>query len=420
MTAVPELPDDRAVSDSMYLALHVPFRVTDGQVFVEAQAGNGLDRWAEHFSVVTLAAPLIPESRAKALEGVVWRPVDSLEHCKRIFCQPLPYAYTPAPFLRHFHSTRRLIASSIAQSRHLQFGLGGLIGDWPAVAAMEAIRQKRRYSIHTDRVEHELMKKLSVGLSGLRRVKALVEAPIMERYHRHIIRHCSLGLWHGNDCYRAYSPWCRENHLIHDVHTKQSDLIGDSALAAKIQHAQQSDVLDLCYAGRLDPMKAPLEWLQAIAAARDMGVRLRATWYGDGPLLNAAKAEASRLKLDEVVRYAGFVADRTTLLNHVRSAHAMVFTHVTPESPRNLIESLVSGTPILGYDSAYARDLLAVGGGGVLAPIHNVRQLGSIIAESFRNRNRLAELTRQAAANGRRFTDSAVFSERSKLIQQYS
>jgi glycosyltransferase involved in cell wall biosynthesis len=418
--AIAELPDDRVVDDSMYLVLPVPFHVTGGQVFVEAQAGNGLDRWADHFSTVILAAPVLPESQGKALTGFVWRPVDLLEHRSRIVCQLLPYAYKPATFFRHLRPTRRLIASTIAESRHLQFGVGGLIGDWAAVAAMEAIRQKRRYSVHTDRVEHELMKKLSVGLSGLHRVKASIEAPLMERYHRHIIRHCSLGLWHGDDCYRAYSPWCRENHLVHDIHTKQSDLIGDSALAAKIQQAQQSDVLELCYAGRLDPMKAPLEWLRAIAAARDMGVRLRATWYGEGPLLDAAKAEGSRLKLDEVVEFAGFVADRAALLNHVRSAHAMVFTHVTPESPRNLIESLVSGTPILGYDSAYARDLLAERGGGALVPIHDVRGLGGVIAKLFKDRNRLAELTQQAAANGRRFTDSAVFSERSKLIQKYA
>jgi hypothetical protein len=59
MTAAKDLPGDATVEDRMYLVLPVPFRVTDGQVLVEAQAGNGLDQWAENFSKVLVAAPVI-------------------------------------------------------------------------------------------------------------------------------------------------------------------------------------------------------------------------------------------------------------------------------------------------------------------------------------------------------------------------
>ncbi|MGD0796996.1 MAG: glycosyltransferase [Acidobacteriaceae bacterium] len=418
--AVDEPLDDEMIDDQMCLVLPVPFRVTDGEMFVETQAGNGLDRWSDHFSSVFVAAPLIPESEANALTGFVWRPVDSLENRKRVVCQALPYAYTPNTFFKHLGPTRQLLSSAIAQSRYLQFGIGGLMGDWAAVAALEAIKQERRYAIHTDRVEHEVLRKTSSGMSAVRRLRVLVEAPLMKRYHRHIIQRCSLGLWHGDDCYRAYSPWCVENHLIHDIHTKPADLIDGSALREKIQRAQEADALELCYAGRLDPMKAPLEWLQAIAVARDMDVQLRATWYGEGPLLDAAKAEATRLNLDEVVRFPGFISDRATLLDRLRSAHAMIFTHVTPESPRILLESLVSGTPIVGYESAFSRDLVAEKGGGELVPMHDVQGLGRLIAELSKNRLRLAELIRQAASNGQRFTDAAVFAERSKLVQRFA
>jgi glycosyltransferase involved in cell wall biosynthesis len=420
MNATPKPSGEPVADTSMYVVYPVPFLVADGQMFIESQAGNGLNCWAEHFSPIIIAAPLIPQAKVKDLAGFVWRPVDSLERRESIICQALPYAYTPGKFLRHLRSTRRLIATSIAQSRYLQFGIGGLIGDWPAVAAMEAIRQGRKYGIHMDRVEHELLRKLSSSLPSLRRLKALIEVPLFERYHRYIINHCSLGLWHGDDCYRAYSPWCNENHLIHDVHTKEADLVSESDLRVKIQNALQTEVLDLCYVGRLDPMKAPLEWLRAIAVARDLGVRLHATWYGEGPLLEEAKAEAARLNLDDIVSYPGFVADRATLLNNLRSAHALVFTHVTPESPRNLLESLVSGTPILGYTSAYAGNLLAERGGGALVPMHDVQALGQLIVEMSRDRNRLVELTKQAAANGRRFTDTAVFAERSQLVKEYA
>ena len=408
------------IQDSMHLLLPVPFRIVDGKIFVEAQAANGLDRWADNFSHITVAAPVIPEAMVPDLSGFVWRDVSTLEHRDRIFCQPLPWAYTPATFFKNLSATRRLLAGSIAQSQHLQFAIGGLVGDWAAVAALEAIKQKRRYAIHTDRVEHELIRKTASGASMLRRIRVAVEAPLMERYHRHIIRHCALGLWHGDDCFRAYAPWSKENHLVHDVHTKPTDLVDEATVKLKLESIQTTNILELCYAGRLDPMKAPLEWLRAIACARDLGVPLRATWYGEGGLLEAAQAEAARLNLTGIVRFPGFVADRAELLAHLRSAHALVFTHITPESPRNLIEALVSGTPILGYDNAYARNLIKAEGGGALVPIHDCKALGSLIAELAHDRARLAELTRQAAANGRRFTDAAVFAERSRLIKEYA
>ena len=407
-------------SNSMYLVLPVPFRMAEGKVFVECQAANGLDRWADDFNQVVVAAPVIPEVEVRNLAGFCWRDMDLLAHRNRITFQPLPWAYTPGPFFSKLSTTRKLIRSSIAQCEHLQFAIGGLVGDWAAVAALEAVSQGRRYAIHTDRVEHEVMQKMASSATGLRRMKIAVEAPLMKRYHEHIIRRCSLGLWHGDDCFRAYSPWCSESHLVHDIHTKENDLIGPNELARKLDDIHSAAALELCYAGRLDPMKAPLEWLRAIATARDLGAPIRATWFGEGPMMDEAKAEAHRLQLDEIVTFGGFVLSRSALLGGVRSAHAMVFTHVTPESPRNLLESLVSGTPILGYDNAYAVNLLESEGGGELVPIHDFRALGSVIAELAKDRERLVRMTQQAAKNGRRFTDAAVFAERSALIKQFA
>ncbi len=408
------------VPGSMYLVLPVPFRVAEGRIFVECQAANGLDRWADNFDSILVAAPVISESQVRNLTGFCWRDVETLQHRARITCQPLPWAYTPGPFFQQLSATRRLIAQSITQSQHLQFAIGGLLGDWAAIAALEAIQQKRRYAIHTDRVEHELIRKTASSAPPLRRLKIALEAPLMERYHQHIIRHCSLGLWHGDDCFRAYAPWCRENHLVHDIHTKPDDLIDEATLVAKVESIRSAPRLELCYVGRLDPMKAPLEWLRALATARDLGASIKATWYGAGSLLEAAKAETRRLNLDAIVTFPGFVANRAELLHRIRSAHAIVFTHITPESPRNLLESLVSGTPILGYNNAYAVDLLSRHGGGALVPLHDTAALGRLIATLATDRERLAVMIQQAAQNGRRFTDTAVFAKRSTLIKQFA
>ena len=242
----------------------------------------------------------------------------------------------------------------------------------------------------------------------------------MKRYHRRVIEGCSLGLWHGDDCFRAYSPWCRENHLIHDIHTKEADLVDDATILRKVDAIRRGETLKICYAGRLSAMKAPLEWLRAIAAARNLGARLQAVWYGQGPMLEETLAEAARLNLMDAVEFPGFVAGRQELLAQVRDAHMLVFTHITPESPRNLIESFVCGTPIVGYDNAYAADLMNPDGGGVLVPIHDHQALGRTIAELASDRARLSDLVRQAAKTGKRFTDTAVFTERVNLLKQFA
>ena len=406
--------------ESMFLVLPVPFREFEGKIQVEAQAANGLDRWADNFKSIVVAAPLMPSASTMNLSGFVWRDLSSLEHANRIIYQPLPLIRSTSSFLKSLKSTRAIFSGLISKSQHLQFALSGIVGDWGAVAALEAIKLKRRFAIHTDCVEHELIKRTSCDASSLRRMRVFVESSVMKRYHRHIIRHASLGLWHGDERYRAFSPWCAESHLVHDIHTKASDLINGASLDEKLKDVLDAKELRIIYAGRFHPMKAPLEWLSAVAAARDSGAQLKATWYGEGPLLEAAKAERSRLGLEDIVDFAGFVADRGTLLNHVRSAHAVLFTHVTPESPRNLLEALVSGTPIIGYDNPYAQNLIESEGGGALVPMHDARRLGELVAHFATHREELAGLIREAASNGRRFNDAAVFEERSELVKQFA
>lgn len=405
---------------SMYLVLPVPFRLQLGALYVEAQAANGLDRWADHFSHVTVAAPVVPEELVGSLAGLRWLPVAGLEHVERITCQPLPWAYSPATFFKVRAATVLAMRAEVERAQHLQFAIGGLVGDWAAVAALEAKTMGRKYAVHTDRVEHEVMRKTAGSAGQLRKLKIAVEAPLMERLHRKVIQGASLGLWHGEECFRAYSPWCGENHLIHDVHTKASDLISDEELEKKLDDVVRAPVLRICYAGRLDPMKAPLEWLGAVAAALASGALVEAIWFGEGAMLAEAQAECARLGLNGVVRFAGFVADRQALLAEVRRAHVLMFTHVTPESPRNLLEALVCGTPIVGYANPFAAELVRELGGGELVGMHDFAGLGRGVAELAGDRLRLAGLVRAAAANGRRFSDAAVFAERSGLVKRFA
>lgn len=401
---------------SMLLVLPVPFRQIDGKLLFESQACNGLNRWADNFSRVVAVGPVMPETIAQGDKTIVWEDTAAVLN-QSVRCMPFPWAYGLKDFIREYRHHCQILAGQIRNCEYLQFAIGGLVGDWALVAATEAKKQGRKYAIHTDRVESQVLRKLAESNTGPRAWKRNIEADLMDRYHRSVISHCSAGLWHGQECYAAYSPWCKNNHLIHDVHTKPSDAISLDRLDEKLSGVADAPQVRIAYAGRMTEMKAPLEWIKAIARARDLGVAMHATWYGDGDLRSQMESEIGALKLTNNVTLTGFISDRNILLEGLRSSHIMLFTHVTPESPRCLLEALICGTPLVGYDSAFAKDLTVSRGGGSYVPMHDWQALGNSIAELAENRGELQQLVKDAAANGARFNDQDLFHERSEIIK---
>ena len=118
----------------MLLVLPVPFRLKGNSLLFEAQACNGLNRWADNFSTVVAAAPVMPEPMAQADKTIVWEDTATVLN-ERITCIPLPWAYGIKDFLRTYGQYRQLLAEQIKACEYLQFAIGGLVGDWAALAA---------------------------------------------------------------------------------------------------------------------------------------------------------------------------------------------------------------------------------------------------------------------------------------------
>lgn len=412
-------PFSNSEQKGMLLVLPVPFRVQENQLLFESQACNGLEQWADNFGSVIVVAPIMPESLAQDNKTIVWRDTQSLANSERFEFVPLPWAYSTKDFLLCYGPVRTTLGKLIERSHYLQFAIGGLMGDWAAIAALEAKKRGRSYAIHTDRVEHLVIKNTTQTAPLKTRLKANLVAPIMAGFHKHIIKNCALGLWHGQDCYTAYSPFCNNSHLIHDVHTKPNDIISAQALSVKAQQVKSDETLRICYAGRLEQMKAPFDWVQALSSALNLGVKLHATWIGDGSLFEQTQAMIAQRGLGDAIKLLGFESNHQKVLQKIRDSHLMLFTHITPESPRCLIESLICGTPIVGYESQYASDLVKDFGGGKFVPVKESKQLGELLLSIDRDRTQLSQLIQQAGKNGTRFHDQAVFQERSNLIKKH-
>ncbi|MCX5770560.1 MAG: glycosyltransferase [Candidatus Hydrogenedentes bacterium] len=408
------VPDD----ESLLLVVPVSLRLSGGKTFLEIQACNGVERWAESFSSVVFAAPVIPEDMAAKEVSTVWRDVDELNCRGRSEFIPLPWAYRYRDFAAAFGRTRKVLRALVERTRYLHLSLSGFAGDWAAVAALEARKLGRAYACHTDRVEFSVQLAMEPRPSFKRLLRAYAQYPLIKYYQRHVIKTCAVGLWHGYDCYRVYSKMCSNNFLVHDIHTKKADYVGWDAVENKAARVLYEKPLRVVYTGRASGMKGPLDWVRSIAYARDYGADFTAAWVGDGPLLEDMKRLAHKLGLDGIVSFPGFVEERKQLLEYLRNAHVLVFTHLTPESPRCLIESFVSGTPIVGYENAYAQDLIEGYGGGAFVKLRDAAGLGRLITELDRDRPRVAELIREAGKNGARWNDEEVFRHRSDLLKQ--
>lgn len=401
------------------LLIHVTvplFRGPDGGWLLEDQACNGLRLWARHFERLIVTIPV--ETGAPPPS---WVPVSRVgPDLDRIELVPLPSAWRADRFLRALPQVARQLKGAIARADRVAFAIGGLFGDWGAVGAILARRMGKPYAVWTDRVESEVTRRLAATAPRWRtRIRARLTWRPMAALERHVIRHAALGLFHGRECLDAYAPFCTRPELVHDIHLKRADHIGTADLAAKVARIARGDSpLRLVYVGRADPMKGPLDWVAVLGHLAQAGVAFQARWYGGGAQLAAMQAEIDRLGLADRVSLPGFLADRAAVMAALREADALLFCHLTPESPRVLIEALVSGTPILGYGGAFAADLIAGHGGGVLVPAGDPAALAAAVAALARDPARLAALAQASAADGAPFEDEAVFAHRSHLITQ--
>ncbi|MEZ5911794.1 MAG: glycosyltransferase [Paracoccaceae bacterium] len=402
------------MSDGKTLLIYAPVplhRVGD-DLFLEDQACNGLGLWAKNFDRVIAMLPVDPGPPPPA-----WVPISAVGPAlEGIEIVPLPMAYRPDRFFHHLPAMRRKIRGLIERSDYLGFAIGGLFGDWGAVAAWEAHKMNRRFYIWTDRVESEVTRRGMHEGNWRHRLRSRLTYRPMAWQERFLIRRCDLGMFHGRETFDTYAPYCRNPQLVHDIAIKKVDHISNACLTAKIESVRDGP-LKIVYAGRADAMKGPMDWVDVCIGLARRGIDFRATYLGEGSERDRMRARIEAAGLSDRIRVPGFTRDRTELLNALRDAHVFMFCHKTPESPRCLIEALLSAAPIVGYSGAFAKDLIAENGGGHLVPLDDKAALVDAMAALAGDRARLADLIRRAAADGAPFDDESVYAHRSELIR---
>lgn len=374
---------------------------SENQIFVDAQARNGLRLWLDNFDVLTLACPT-----SDGAPPVGYLPIVD----NRVTFVALPVAYTPLRFAAALYKTAPILRKIIAEADFLHFAIGGLFGDWGSASAIMAFRNDRPFAVWTDRVESQIAAFQAKSKSGLKKVYYVAVAALMKIYERRIIRMSTLGLFHGMECYEAYCPYSSNPQLVHNIHLGREHQITDTEIAARLEHRGP---VRIAYAGRVDRDKGVFDWIDALSCAAKENIDFSAVWFGDGPEIDNARGRVVTKNLADRVEFPG-ATSHLALIERLRSFDLFMFCHQTQESPRCLVEALICGLPLVGYETPYPRDLIKKHGGGILSPFRRPELLPGSIRKFCERR---IEITRNARLDGELYDAEGVFQHRSDLMK---
>ncbi|TFH24676.1 MAG: glycosyltransferase family 1 protein [Myxococcales bacterium] len=167
------------------------------------------------------------------------------------------------------------------------------------------------------------------------------------------------------------------------------------------------DVPTVAWLGRVEPYKRLDIFLRALVQVRKTVPDVRSVIIGDGTGLDAAKALAVRLGLEDSVEFCGFVGiDRKVEL--LRRAHMLVNTSEKEGWGLTVLEGNACGTITVASDVPGLRDSVRDGVTGVLVEHGNVEQLAAEMMRLLENRDTLAALEVNAVAWADRFRWDAV------------
>jgi colanic acid/amylovoran biosynthesis glycosyltransferase len=402
--------------NSVLLFVHPPFYKVGERIFFDTQAQNGLRLWAGNFDAVRIMAPLVdsppegPPSDTSDLQPF-------LEAHPTVEPVMLPRRGTRRFLTEDLGPGRKVIRDRISASQYLVFGFSGYIGDWGTVACREARRMKRPYAVFKDGVAHRVARITQARQQRpfSRRLRHGFENTLMKYTDRKTVRQSALALLHGQDTMEYYGPFARDARLVHDIHISRADRIPEADLEQRLASRDET-LLRVAYAGRVEEIKGPDHWVAAIAAATQAGSAIEACWYGTGTLFDEQVARIAERGLDGTITFRGFVAHKE-MLSEIRGTDLFLFTHMTEESPRCLIEALAAGLPLVGFDNAYVRDLVGESEAGLFVPRGDTAGLTRALTELAADPARLAAMARAAREVAGPLNDEDVFRHRSDIIK---
>jgi glycosyltransferase involved in cell wall biosynthesis len=153
--------------------------------------------------------------------------------------------------------------------------------------------------------------------------------------------------------------------------------IDESRKAVRDTTAQPARVV---WAGRMAGEKGLTDLVEAVRLLREGGRDLALVLVGDGPARPAIERALAVLPAHRVEDY-GFVGDRTSYMELLRTGDLLVHPSHADAVPKVLVEAMAAGLPIVASDAGAVGDILGDGERGRLVPASDTRALAAAIGE---------------------------------------
>ena len=152
---------------------------------------------------------------------------------------------------------------------------------------------------------------------------------------------------------------------------------------------------------QLVPHKDPLNFVRAIAAARERVTALQALLVGDGPLRQEVADAVRTLGLEGSLHAVGYRNDADALL---AAADVVVLSSCEEGMGSVLLDALFLGKPVAATRAGGIPEVIAHGESGLLAAVSDPRALGAHIASLLEDRALAARLAAAARARADDFS----------------
>ncbi len=213
--------------------------------------------------------------------------------------------------------------------------------------------------------------------------------------------------------YDYFERWARDRLAFIDTRIRDGEPADDGDMAARRARYQRGEPLHLCFSGRLDPMKSPLDIAEIARSLRERGVPFRYSVFGDGPLKEPLDQRLREYGLRDHFELHGFVDLRQTLLPLLKKdVDVFVGNHRQGDTSTSYPEMASAGVAVVSYPNPAVKALKRHFGVTTHAEAIDPESLAATIADLHHDRSRLWEYAERDHRWGRHQTIGAAHQQR--------